>query len=103
MRAAAPPGPRRIFVGKNAERAATVSLADADGKPRLTLTVDAAGNPRVPVGTINLLTVDPTRLGMDTEFLPQLLALQPAPNNYDIGDGLNTAGYRFTSPQKRLR
>jgi len=47
VRAAAPPGPRRVFVGKNGERAATVSLADADGKPRLTMTVDAAGNPRI--------------------------------------------------------
>jgi hypothetical protein len=47
IRAAAPPGPRRLFVGKNAERAATVSLADANGKPRLTLTVDATGNPRI--------------------------------------------------------
>jgi hypothetical protein len=47
VRAAAPPGPRRVFVGKNADKAATVSLADADGKPRLTLTVDAAGNPRI--------------------------------------------------------
>ena len=47
VRAAAPPGPRRVFVGKNGERAATVSLADANGKPRLTLTVDAAGNPRI--------------------------------------------------------
>jgi hypothetical protein len=47
VRASAPPGPRRVFVGKNAERAATVSLADADGKPRLTLTVDAGGNPRI--------------------------------------------------------
>ena len=47
VRAAAPPGPRRVFVGKNSERAATVSLADADGKPRLTLTVDAGGNPRI--------------------------------------------------------
>ena len=47
VRAWAPPGPRRVFVGKNAERAATVSLADADGKPRLTLTVDAGGNPRI--------------------------------------------------------
>jgi hypothetical protein len=45
--AAAPPGPRRVFVGKNADKAALVSLADADGKPRLTLTVDAAGNPRI--------------------------------------------------------
>jgi hypothetical protein len=47
IRAAAPPGPRRVFVGKNTEKAATVSLADGDGKPRLTLTVDAAGNPRI--------------------------------------------------------
>jgi hypothetical protein len=47
IRAAAPPGPRRVFVGKNADKAATVSLADASGKPRLTLTVDASGNPRI--------------------------------------------------------
>lgn len=47
VRAAAPPGPRRVFVGKNGDRAATVSLADANGKPRLTLTVDAAGSPRI--------------------------------------------------------
>jgi hypothetical protein len=47
VRAAAPPGPRRLFIGKNGERAATISLADADGKPRLTLTVDATGNPRI--------------------------------------------------------
>ena len=47
VRASAPPGPRRVFVGKNAERAATVSPADADGTPRLTLTVDAGGNPRI--------------------------------------------------------
>ncbi len=47
IRAAAPPGPRRIFVGKNDDRSATVSLADANGRPRLRLTVDAAGNPRI--------------------------------------------------------
>ena len=47
VREAAPAGPRRVFVGKNAERAASVSLADANGKPRLTLTVDASGNPRI--------------------------------------------------------
>jgi hypothetical protein len=47
VREAAPAGPRRLFVGKNADRAASVSLADANGKPRLTLTVDASGNPRI--------------------------------------------------------
>lgn len=39
VRAAAPPGPRRVFVGKSNERDATVSLADAAGKPRLVLKV----------------------------------------------------------------
>jgi len=45
--AAMPPGPRRVFVGKTNDRAATVSLADAKGKPRLTLTVNPDGNPRI--------------------------------------------------------
>src|SRR6186997_144733 len=44
VRANAPPGPRRVFVGKNAEKASTVSLADATGKPRLVMTVGADGN-----------------------------------------------------------
>ena len=34
------PGPRRVFVGKYGDRATLVSLADAQGKPRLVLTVD---------------------------------------------------------------
>lgn len=42
-RATAPPGPRRVFVGKSGDKAATVSLADANGKPRLVLKVDADG------------------------------------------------------------
>ena len=43
IRAEAPPGPRRVFVGKNTDKAATVSLADAQGKIRLSLKVDADG------------------------------------------------------------
>jgi hypothetical protein len=46
-RAGAPPAPRRVFVGKTPDRAATVALADAEGKPRLKMVVDAAGNPRI--------------------------------------------------------
>ena len=42
-RAEAPPSPRRVFVGKNPDRSAAVSLADANGKPRLTTRVDAGG------------------------------------------------------------
>jgi hypothetical protein len=47
IRAAAPPAPRRLFAGKLPDRSATVTLADANGKTRLALTVDADGNPRI--------------------------------------------------------
>lgn len=47
IRATAPPAPRRLFAGKLSDRSATVALSDAAGKPRLTLTVDADGNPRI--------------------------------------------------------
>jgi hypothetical protein len=47
VRSAAPPGPRRIFVGKTQDKAAAMVLSDANGKARLTLTVDATGNPRI--------------------------------------------------------
>jgi hypothetical protein len=43
IRANAPPAPRRVFVGKNADRSAMVSLADGKGQPRLLLRVDADG------------------------------------------------------------
>ena len=43
VRAKAQPGPRRVFVGKNGDKEATVSLADATGKPRLVMTVGADG------------------------------------------------------------
>ena len=46
-RAAAPAAPRRVFLGKMPDRSASLVLTDADGKPRLTLTVDAAGDPRI--------------------------------------------------------
>jgi hypothetical protein len=62
--------------------------------------VDGNGNITAPastIGTINLTTVDPSRQGFDTTFLPQVLAALPAPNNYRIGDALNTAGYQYHS------
>jgi hypothetical protein len=45
--AAAPPAPRRLFVGKTQDKAAMISLSDGAGKPRLNITVDATGNPRI--------------------------------------------------------
>ncbi|HNG29497.1 MAG TPA: carboxypeptidase-like regulatory domain-containing protein, partial [Blastocatellia bacterium] len=62
-----------------------------------TAVVDARGNPLVPVSTINLFTVDPSRQGRDTLFVPKILQVMPQPNNYEIGDGLNVAGYRYNA------
>jgi hypothetical protein len=42
-RASVPPSPRRVFVGKNSDRSASIMLADGAGQPRLNLRVDAGG------------------------------------------------------------
>jgi hypothetical protein len=46
-RQTAPAGHTRVFVGKDVDRSASVALSDAAGTPRLKLTVDANGNPRI--------------------------------------------------------
>jgi hypothetical protein len=43
VRASAQPAPRRLFAGKDRDRASVVTLADANGKNRLVLKVDAGG------------------------------------------------------------
>ena len=43
-RAKAPAGPRRLFAGKNTDKASTVSLADGQGRPRLVLRVTEDGS-----------------------------------------------------------
>lgn len=40
-------GAERVMVGRDREQAAVVRLADAQGKPRIKLSVDAAGAPRL--------------------------------------------------------
>jgi hypothetical protein len=55
------------------------------------------GAPLVPVSTIQLTTIDPSKQGFDTVYLPYLLEVMPQPNAWDVGDGLNTAGYRYLS------
>jgi len=45
----------------------------------------------------NILQNDPRRLGIDKTVAANL-ALLRAPNNLDLGDRLNTAGFRFNAP-----
>ena len=61
--------------------------------------VDANGNP-LPQHTIRTYNIfpNPLNLGPDptTSFL---IGLTPLPNNFSVGDGLNTAGFSFVAPQ----
>jgi hypothetical protein len=59
--------------------------------------VDANGNPIVPFTTYDIAANDPFHVGLDAST-KSFLALTPLPNNFDVGDGLNTAGYNFSAP-----
>lgn len=63
--------------------------------------VDSSGNP-IPglnIGTYNVIANDPQRIGLD-KTVQGLIAQTPLPNNFLIGDGLNTAGFNFSDPQR---
>jgi hypothetical protein len=60
--------------------------------------VDAGGNPLVPVSSYNYPANDPRALGLDPVMQQEILAFLPPPNDFSVGDGLNTAGYRWNSP-----
>jgi hypothetical protein len=56
----------------------------------------AAINPGNLVPTGAAAGWDPNRVALDsTGFINRTLAFMPLPNNYEIGDGLNTAGFRW--------
>ncbi len=59
--------------------------------------VDANGNvlPNVNLGAYNVFANDPAGRGIDPT-VQELLNLMPLPNNFTVGDGLNTAGYTWT-------
>jgi hypothetical protein len=63
--------------------------------------VDSSGNPLNPsaIGTYDAVANDPAGLGLDPST-SKFIALTPLPNNWNIGDGLNTAGYQFRAPEQ---
>jgi hypothetical protein len=69
-------------------------------------TVDSAGNPVRPstatggLQSVSVLGRDPNRLTPDsTGIMSHVFSYMPLPNNYRIGDGLNTAGFTWEYPQ----
>ena len=49
----------------------------------------------------DIVANDPRKKGIDP-YIASLLKLYPSPNNNDVGDGLNTAGFRFNNPNGGL-
>jgi hypothetical protein len=49
------------------------------------------------LNSFDIVKNDPRKLGIDPK-MAALLTQLPEPNNTDIGDGLNTSGYRFNNP-----
>lgn len=47
--------------------------------------------------SFNIVQNDPRRIGIDKQVAANL-ALLPPPNNFDVGDRLNTGGFRFNAP-----
>src|SRR5215831_10517393 len=69
-----------------------------------TPSVDANGNVLNPanVRSFNLFSDvnDPNRTGIDQTFIAKYyLPNLPLPNNYQVGDGLNTAGFQWLRPE----
>jgi hypothetical protein len=62
--------------------------------------VDPSGNPLggVSIGTYDLVANDPQHLGQDQNVMKQV-NMMPLPNNFTVGDGLNTAGFTYVAPQ----
>ncbi|MBI5083417.1 MAG: TonB-dependent receptor [Acidobacteria bacterium] len=62
--------------------------------------VDASGNvvAGINLGTYNVITSDPERLGWNSRT-KGIAQSAPLPNNFTLGDGLNTAAYTFTALQ----
>ena len=61
--------------------------------------IDGNGNPIVPIATYNVAANDPQGLGLDPTILG-LIGQTPLPNDFSVGDGLNTAGFTWSAPEE---
>jgi hypothetical protein len=60
-----------------------------------TTPANVAANPSL-IRTVNVLSLNANRTTLDP-VVARYLALTPPPNNFQLGDGLNTGGYRFNA------
>jgi len=91
----------RFFPGVNNGNAN--QTAGGSGATLIAPVVDVLGNPSKPaqaagdLQTINVFGRDSLRPGFDpTGYMQKILAAMPLPNNFQSGDGLNTAGFQWS-------
>ncbi|MBZ5606585.1 MAG: carboxypeptidase regulatory-like domain-containing protein, partial [Acidobacteriia bacterium] len=84
----------RFFPGvQNGNTTAAVPTVDPSGNP--VRPANASG----PLSAVSLFGRDPSRPVIDpTGNIAHILKYMPAPNNFQVGDGLNTAGFTWNRP-----
>ena len=88
----------RYVVGRaNAPAGTATAAVDAAGNPILPACVGSPASNAPCISSYNIAT-NPTGTGIDPT-LASIINSAPAPNNFTTGDGLNTAGFNFASPQ----
>lgn len=88
----------RYVVGRaNAPAGTATAAVNASGGALLPACVGAPPTNSPCISSYNIAT-NPTGVGLDPT-LSGFLNAMPLPNNFTTGDGLNTAGFNFASPQ----
>lgn len=87
---------RYVQGGQNAPAGTTTPSVDASGnsvRPLCSVTVTT--------GCINSYNIaaNPAGISLDSTLMAFMTAM-PLPNNFFVGDGLNTAGFNFAAPQR---
>ena len=92
---------RYVLQGQNAAVGTSTPSVDAGGNPVFAACPSSLPSPLPSslrcIQTYNIAT-NPTGITQDPTLLGYLNAM-PLPNNFTVGDGLNTAGFNFASPQ----
>jgi hypothetical protein len=88
----------RYVVGRaNAPAGTSTAAVDASGNATLPACTGSPATNAPCIATYNIAT-NPTGVGLDPT-LSGIINTTPLPNNFTTGDGLNTAGFGFASPQ----
>ena len=77
---------RYVKGGRNQPAGSAAASVDANGNPL----------PGLSIGTYNVAANDPQHIGLDPTVLAEIKN-EPLPNQFNVGDGLNTAGYIFSA------